>query len=111
MFQVQTSFLLQVVGLVIEIAVSIGFYLPHRKPNTHQLAEHCSSSCQTETLQTVASAACGTQVVGLVVCGAGVAGLLGAFWRDTNLLNLNLVLMLLGMMLAFQFVGQVRSGS
>lgn len=42
------------------------------------------------------------------MCGAGVAGLLGAHWRETNLLNLNLVLLLLGMMLAFQFVGQVR---
>ena len=48
------------------------------------------------------------QVLGLLLLGGGVTAVLGASTRSTHLVIASLTLALVGMLLAFEFVAEVR---
>lgn len=51
------------------------------------------------------------QLLGGLLVLAGISGVLGASKRSANFLNISVVVCIIGLLLAFQFVGEVCSPS
>lgn len=49
------------------------------------------------------------QLLGGLLVLAGISGVLGASKRSANFLNISVVVCIIGLLLAFQFVGEVYS--
>ncbi len=51
------------------------------------------------------------QILGALLGLAGVAGFAGGHSRSANLLNMSVVVSIIGLLIAFQFIGEVSGGA